>query len=277
MGITLVGTGHILEKSTREVSAAIKEVRPAYVAVELDLKRFSVLSTFGFKPEKARGCFSIRHTLSALRGGSFPVFAQMMLALIQQDLGTKYGIAPGSDMCAAVLAAQANGANVVLIDRDIEVTMSRLLAVPLKEFLGLLSGGGDLEVLSKMELTNIEGLLVKDNVDALINALQMRFPGIYDALISERDEYMAHMLHNLQMDNPGAEIVAVVGAGHVEGIMRVLGEIKSGKAPDINQLSLPKSVPAYKGVLLVLFFVLAFILIKSESFLKRVYKAFGRK
>ena len=271
MGIKLVGTGHILARSVEEVSRAVSEVKPAYVAVELDIKRFSALSTVDFKPERYEGRFSVKDALHSLGGGSFPVFLQMLLALVQRDLGKKYGISPGSDMCAAVLAARASGAAVVLIDRDIEVTMSRLLAVPLKEFMGLFSGGKEAEGFSKLALNNLDDILEKENLEVLIGALHTKFPGIYGSLIEERDEYMAHMLHKLQIDNPGTEIVAVVGAGHLQGIMRVLKEINSGgKMPDINQLSLPKPVPAYKGPLLAFCLVVGYILIKCESFLSRI-------
>ena len=38
--VYIVGTGHVFRKSVNEVRAAIKEVKPDVVAVELDLPRF---------------------------------------------------------------------------------------------------------------------------------------------------------------------------------------------------------------------------------------------
>ena len=37
--ITLIGTAHVSEESVKEVSAAIKEIKPDCVAIELDEKR----------------------------------------------------------------------------------------------------------------------------------------------------------------------------------------------------------------------------------------------
>ena len=63
MGIEIIGTGHIFERSVREVREAIYETRPDVVAVELDEARYRALAEQGFSLERGvtsrihAGCF----------------------------------------------------------------------------------------------------------------------------------------------------------------------------------------------------------------------------
>ena len=60
----------------------------------------------------------------------------------------------------------------------------------------------------------------RDNARAVAAYLKKAAPPVYDAMIGERDQYMARALEVA----PGSKVVAVVGLAHVEGIERVLGE-----------------------------------------------------
>lgn len=59
-----------------------------------------------------------------------------------------------------------------------------------------------------------------------------QFPGIVRPLITERDEYLSHMLYyQAQFMSSGSVMVAVVGAGHVSGIVE-----NWGKSIDVVEL-----------------------------------------
>ncbi|NTV24020.1 MAG: hypothetical protein HGA85_06660, partial [Nanoarchaeota archaeon] len=45
-----------------------------------------------------------------------------------------------------------------------------------------------------------------------------RYPGLYKVLIEDRNRHIAKGLVTLSRDNPNLKILAVVGAGHIEGI-----------------------------------------------------------
>jgi pheromone shutdown-related protein TraB len=267
MSVKIIGTGHILQKSVEEVKNAILGERPDIVAVELDYNRFKALEGVDFQPEAYRTRISLKGILSAsVRGGSFPVFIQGILALIQQDLGEKYGISPGSDMCAAILSAQEVGARIALIDRDIAITMNHVLRVPLREVLALSSSGEeDLEAISKIALNKIEDILEKDNLEAILTGFRKKQPALFSALVDERDRYMADMLEKMSRENPEKNIVAIVGAGHITGLSGYLENMRCGGKIDIPPLLEQKKISVLRMFGLVVALFLAFIFFKLKS------------
>jgi pheromone shutdown protein TraB len=72
----------------------------------------------------------------------------------------------------------------------------------------------DVEEFDMSELTDT------DVVSAMMEEFRQFSPGGAAALIDERDAFIAHKL--LSLRRPGADVVAVVGAGHREGIERYL-------------------------------------------------------
>lgn len=270
MSVKIIGTGHILQKSVEEVRNAILVERPDIVAVELDYNRFKALEDVHFQPEAYKTRISLKGVLSAsVRGGSFPVFIQGILALIQQDLGEKYGISPGSDMCAAILSAQENGAQIALIDRDIGITMNRVLRVPLREVLALSSTKEeDLEDISKISMDKLEDILEKDNLEIIIKGFKRKQPALFSALVDERDKYMADMLEKISNENPEKKIVAIVGAGHLEGLSGYLESLRAGSKIDTATLLEQKKISVFRmiGLLAALFFSFILFKLKSLSF-----------
>jgi pheromone shutdown protein TraB len=65
----------------------------------------------------------------------------------------------------------------------------------------------------------VEVIKAKENVRKIMGELQRLAPAIYEALVGERDAYMAAGLNGL---NEIETIVAVVGIAHVDGIERNL-------------------------------------------------------
>ncbi|RLI86433.1 MAG: TraB family protein [Candidatus Altiarchaeales archaeon] len=271
MVIRIIGTGHILSRSVEEVRTAISEEMPDVVAVELDLKRFRALEDVGFNPKSYQRRVSFKDLIvSLVGGGSFPVFLEGVLALIQKELGEKYGIYPGSDMCAAIVSAKNSGSRIALIDRDIEITMNRLMRVPLREIVHLLLSRGDnLELVSRLLNSNIEGILGKENLDIIMDRLKKEIPNTYKVLVDERDRYMAHTLHRIQKENPSAKILAVVGAGHKRGISEYLERIGEGYGTDIQKILEIRPVSSVRILFLVFMVFVTFILIKSGFLLMR--------
>ncbi len=52
--------------------------------------------------------------------------------------------------------------------------------------------------------------------------IKNNYPGVYKVIIEERNQYMANQLFNLKQYFPDAKIVAVVGAGHKKGMIKIL-------------------------------------------------------
>ncbi len=264
MSIEIIGTGHIFEKSVREVRESIQRLGPDVVALELDDSRFRGLAAQGFSMEFQEGDVDFRSLLvKVLRGGSLPVFIQSLLGGVQRELGKRYGIKPGADMCAAVLAAREVGGRILLIDRDIEVTINHLLAIPLREKIALFtSRDEDLEVMVGLMGSNLENLLEEGVLVKVMDSLKRNTPGLYAALVDERDRYMALQLDSFRKKNPDSQIIAVVGAGHRQGIKDYLKKLEGGYEISMHSLVSMRKTPIYSGLFLIFAVVLAYILTK---------------
>ncbi len=202
--IIVVGTAHISEESITEVRRTIEEERPDVVAVELDPGRYQALT----QPEQQSA--SIKDILSSGKLNQFLV--HWLLAYVQNKLGAEVGVKPGSEMLSAIDAARSVGASVALVDRDINVTIARFwakmrLIEKLKMLIALLGITTSDEEIDLDEITN------DDVISQLVTELRQFSPNAAQVLVDERDAYLAGNLLKLR-----GKIVAVVGAGHKEGI-----------------------------------------------------------
>ncbi|MDO9096917.1 MAG: TraB/GumN family protein, partial [Candidatus Methanoperedens sp.] len=159
------------------------------------------------------------------------------LAYVQKKIGTDAGVKPGAEMLAAIEKAEKTGARVALIDRDIQITLGRFwnkmsIFEKLKlsfSLLGASLGFGAKEI-------DMDTVTDEDVVTQLIAELRKLAPSAASVLIDERDAFMAKKL--IEISGEGS-VVAVVGAGHREGIQRYLDAPES--IPSVQELStLPK-------------------------------------
>ncbi len=212
--IIIVGTAHVSEKSVQEVISKIEETRPDIVAVELCPARYRAL--IGQEVEKE---IKISELLSG--GKLFFFLVQLFLAYIQRKIGEEMGVKPGSEMLAAIQAAKKAGARVALIDRDIGITIQRFWsAMGFLDKIRLIGslipaalGRGDEEEI------DIDSITQADIVSQMISEFRKISPGAANVLVDERDAFLARNLHLLSKQG---RVLAVVGAGHREGILKHL-------------------------------------------------------
>ncbi|WP_121822553.1 TraB/GumN family protein [Halostella salina] len=211
--VTVVGTAHVSADSVEEVERTVDEERPDVVAVELDEGRYQQM--------KGEGAEQDIEARDLLRGNTvFQFLAYWMLSYVQTRLGDRFDIEPGADMKAAIDTAEDLGIGVALVDRDIQVTIQRFWArmtfvEKLKMvgslFLGLFGLGGEPE-----EEFSMDEITDADVVTAMMEEFRRFSPGGAEALIDERDAFIAHRLVALR--EQGYHVVAIVGAGHRKGI-----------------------------------------------------------
>lgn len=228
--IIIVGTAHVSEKSIAEVNDVIEREKPDIVAVELDKGRFQAI-----KGEEQVKEINVKELLS---GGKFYYFLlHLLLAYVQKKIGADTGVKPGAEMMAAIDQAEKTGAKVALIDRDIQLTLTRFwnrmsFFEKLKLFgslIGASLGFGSQEI-------DIDTVTNEDVVTQLVSELRKIAPSAAIVLIDERDAFMAKNL--IDLSNQG-KVVAVVGAGHRDGIQKYLD--KPETIPPIEELSkIPK-------------------------------------
>jgi pheromone shutdown-related protein TraB len=140
--------------------------------------------------------------------------------------------------------------------------------------LGLLLGGLIVVALlriapeeDEIEEFDIEQMTDTDVVGAMMEEFRRFSPGGAEALIDERDAYIAHQLVALR--DQGKHVVAIVGAGHREGIERYLET--PATLPDMNELTGRASgsrFSLYKlfGYLFTLGFLVFFLLLAIATY-----------
>ncbi|MBT8060791.1 MAG: TraB/GumN family protein, partial [Gammaproteobacteria bacterium] len=126
-----------------------------------------------------------------------------------------------------------------LVDRDLATTLRRSYAsVPWYKRLYLMAGLA-LGMVSSEEIDEeaIEKLKEGDILESTFTEFAEHSPELYEALISERDRYMAACLREQNADAAGRRVLVVIGAGHMEGLARHLADDGSDPAAQREQLA----------------------------------------
>ena len=257
--IVIVGTAHVSEKSVQEVTRAIEELHPDVVAVELCNSRYRALTG-----QEETGELQIKEILSG--GKLYLLLVQWFLAYVQKKIGSDLGVKPGSEMIAAIEVAERTGAKVALVDRDIGVTIQRFWSAMSFVEKAKLVGSMIPAAFGKGEEIDIDKVTEEDVVSQIIEEFRAVSPKAASVLIDERDAYIARNLIRLGREQ---RVLAVVGAGHKEGITKYLAHPE--KIPPFeNMARLSKkrvSVPKLFGAALMLLVVItiAAVLISGSS------------
>ncbi|MEL3905439.1 MAG: TraB/GumN family protein [Treponema sp.] len=235
--IILVGTAHISKESIAEVDHYIRTEMPDCVCVELDEQRYKALTD-----EKQWQELDIIDVLKSGKG--FLLLANLVLASFQKKIGADIGVKPGDEMKAAVTAAADLSIKTELVDRPIHITLKRAWAK--NNFWGkskllatLLSSAFSDEKLSEEE---IEALKEKSAMDEMMSEMADYLPAVKEVLIDERDRYLATKIWKA----PGKKIIAVLGAGHLDGTEAALYSLQNGVlSSDLNGI---ETVPQKTGL-----------------------------
>jgi len=211
--LRLLGTAHIATASVEAVNAQIAEYKPDIVAVELCQGRYDTLVNERRLDNEG--------LLKVIKEGKAPmILLQSMLGAEQRKLGLDEGQQPGAELLAAVQTARAAGCEVALVDRDIQVTLRRAWKrMRFKEkrqlMMSLLGDEEDDE--DDLDVNDL--LQDADLLSSMMQELKGFSPGAGEVLIDERDAYIAGKLQALPSDR---RVLAVLGAGHLEGVRRHL-------------------------------------------------------
>eukprot|EP00980_Cylindrotheca_fusiformis_P012241 scaffold2983_cov123-Cylindrotheca_fusiformis.AAC.11 len=280
--VYILGTAHVSSSSAELAGNLVKDTHPAGVFVELDIKRIkgsgilanrvAVDESTGMEIESPTSRVIVpdiqrisSSAPSALPSGtdtgsvtvttSKPPAKQNAVtraagAAVGNSIKGMYkkldsaGFSAGEEFVVAIREGQKIGSDIVLGDRDVEVTLGRVAEALTKSDLNVLmkpdselekslkelvpgnlaaNPNGDLnDEQFRREFSDfVEVMKVKENVRKIMGELQRLAPAIYDALVGERDAYMAAGLNGL---NEIETMVAVVGIAHVDGIERNLKE-----------------------------------------------------
>ena len=239
--IILVGTAHVSQDSVDEVRRVIDEEQPDHICLELDKGRYE-------SKTKEQSYANMNLTKVFKEGKTFLVLANTALASFQKKMGNQTGSAPGEEIIGASKIAEEKGIPYSFCDREIATTLKRAWAKSnlwnkAKLIGALLSSAFDKEEFKPEEL---EELKKSDTLQEMMNELAKELPGAKEALIDERDRYLATNI----MEAPGHKKVAVIGAGHANGIIKTMEKLEKGElSTDLTEISkVPKPSKAGKIV-----------------------------
>src|SRR5690625_847476 len=117
--IILIGTAHVSRKSAELVEKVIREEQPDSVCVELDQKRFESIQDQN-KWRNMDIFKVIREKKTTL------LLMNLAISSFQNRLAKQFGVKPGQEMIQGIESAKEVGAELVLADRDIQITFSRI-------------------------------------------------------------------------------------------------------------------------------------------------------
>eukprot|EP00890_Picochlorum_soloecismus_P005933 jgi/Picsp_1/6340/NSC_03689-R1_family protein len=233
--VFVIGTAHISEKSQIEVSRVIEAIKPENVVVELCRSRSSLLydnkNVRKMNDQKANALdlngenFFETIQRSLYLGGRSALFLRILLSYISSNITKDLGVESGGEFKAAQVAADKIGAQVVLGDRPIEITLRRAwVSLPFQSRVRLVL---DLfQTIRSYDWKDKEGTIKAverlkeddDAVNSLLNALGDQFPQTIDSLVHERDLYLAWSLKRSKAVNGTSNVVGVIGKGHLRGV-----------------------------------------------------------
>jgi pheromone shutdown-related protein TraB len=237
---TLLGTAHVSKESVAAVEAALASAAFDVVAVELDPARHRALTD----PE----AFTKLDLVAAIKSGKAGLLAaNLALAAYQRRLAEQIGVEPGAELKAAAVGAIERNLPLALIDRDIGLTFRRAWS-RLGFWKRSMLGAGLLTSLivdEKVDDDAIERLKEGDVLEASFAEFAGSSPEIFEAVIAERDRYMAAKLRETGAAHPGKHVLAVVGAGHLAGLKAALA---SGHEAPAAQIARLETLPTDSGL-----------------------------
>ena len=211
--VYLVGTAHVSLESIDDVRTTVELVDPDAICVELCQGRYEAFT----RPDAWRkmDVFKV-----IKEGKATLLLSQLIMSAFYKRIGDRLGVRPGADMLEGVRLARERDVELVLADRDVQVTLKRTWRGlgfwnKLKLlFMILTSAVAEPDI----DRQAVDDLKQSGRLDDVLSEFAKAFPAVKHTIIDERDVYLAQKIRETE----GERVVAVVGAGHVPGIARAI-------------------------------------------------------
>lgn len=227
--VYLVGTAHFSRKSAQDAEKVIRAVKPSAVVLELCQERAFMLTLDEQSLLQQNSSLSIQKIRGAIAEKGFAQgLIYVLFVKMSASITEKLGMAPGSEFRAAAReAVTIPGCNIVLGDRSLRVTIARAVAsISLWQKVKLIYQvlRNDLSITQE----DVEKCKEKDILEQLLQELGVEFPGFKRVLLDERNIFLAHSIYKVAQSRVISQgpqkIVAVVGIGHMSGIIENWGK-----------------------------------------------------
>ena len=257
--ITLIGTAHVSQLSVEMVEEKIATGDYDCVAVELCLPRLENITNQAWWKN-----LDIYQIFKKKKAGLLLI--NLALTAYQKRLAERIGVEAGKEMVRAVELSHEKDLRLEVIDRNISTTLHRLVTEvsfwqKMKIVGGLVIGVFVGEEISEEQ---IEDLKRGDMLHAVVSEFGEELPEIKRVLIDERDEYMVGRLAQISASHDAPKkILALVGAGHLMGMMASIGSPPdAGHLQELDQKPPPSKTGLYVGwgicILILSMFVVGF-------------------
>jgi pheromone shutdown-related protein TraB len=262
----LLGTAHVSRASVEAVKALVEREAFDAIAVELCESRAR-----GIRDPEAFAKMDLFQVIRTGKAGM--VFASLALSSFQQRIAEQYGIEPGAEMKAAIREAETRGVPLWLVDREIGTTLNHAYrGVRFRDRLGII-GGLVASVFSSDEIdeAEIEKLKQGDILEGAFGEFARESKPLYEALIGERDRFMAARLREESSIAPAVKrVLVVIGAGHLAGIQRELGAQTDPPRALIEPLAAKLPAPKWPKyfavcVMLAIFAAIGFLFYRNAT------------
>ena len=254
--IYLVKTAHVSKTSIEDVDKCIEEVKPDSICIELDEQRYEKLEN----PEKWRDTDIVK-VIKEKQVGYLMV--NVILSSFQKRMAKSLGSTSGGEMMEGIRLAKENNLNLVLADRPIKTTFSRIWNMlggkeKFKLLVSIISSIFSDEEISEEELSKLKEA---DALEAALGEISKEFPVVKKVLVDERDQYLAQKIKTA----PGKKIVAIIGAAHSLGIEKYLND--DIDLAELEKVEKKKSFTTYLKyvVPIVIVLMIAYTIIKNRD------------
>ncbi|WP_342430640.1 TraB/GumN family protein [Neobacillus sp. FSL H8-0543] len=209
--VILIGTAHVSKYSAEQVKEVVEMEKPDSICVELDEQRYQ--SIMDKNKWKEMDIFKVIKEKKATL-----LLMNLAISSFQNRMAKELGVSAGQEMIQGIESAKETGANLVLADRNIQITFSRIWGnIGLKGKIMLLAQiFASIFTKGSISEEELEKMKNQDTINAILTDFTDVFPRLKKPLIDERDQYLAQKIK----EAPGKKIVAVLGAAHVPGIMK---------------------------------------------------------
>jgi len=238
--VTLLGTAHVSKSSADKVRELLASGDYDAVAVELCPSRYNAI----VDPD----ALARMDLFQVIREGKAAmVTASLALGAFQQRAAEQMGIQPGAEMRVAIEDAKQAGLPVLLIDREVGITLKRIYRnVPWWQRFNLIAGLlGSVMARDKVSEEEIERLKEGDILESTFAQFAEEEKDLFKPLIDERDRYMVARLREEIEKHPRENLLAVVGAGHLAGMVRYFQQ--PAESPPAEEIAELDHVPPGRG------------------------------
>lgn len=254
----IVGTAHVSASSSELVDTVIRQYEPDTVCIELDEQRYKSITQ--------RNKYENINILEIIKKKQLFFFiAQFLLASFQKKISDQTKSKPGDEFKQAIKVTEEINAKLVLADRNIGTTLKRAWRLTpfrhkMKLFFSLFWADDE-----EIDAEKIEELKTGNAIDEMVKTFSKDLPATKEVMIDERDTFLVSEIQN----NLGKITVAVVGAGHVPGMLKKFKNFISNDEKEKINFVPPKSIigkiiPWIIPAVIVVVFALGFVYGRRE-------------